>query len=80
MVQFITLHNLCSENDSLMIVAFVVAAVPPKPSANAGAGAALTMTDNQLGIDMWIIKPYVACVSTVLLCVEYESISYCRSV
>ena len=38
-----------------MIVAFVVAAVPPQPSANAGAGAALTMTDNQLGIDVWTI-------------------------
>ena len=38
-----------------MIVAFVVAAVPPKPSANAGAGAALTMTDNQLGIDFMAI-------------------------
>ena len=38
-----------------MIVAFVVAAVPPKPSENAGTGAALTMTDNQLGIDMWTI-------------------------
>ena len=60
-----------------MIVVFVAAAVP---RANAGAGAALTMTDNQLGIDMWTIKPYVACVSTILLCVEYESISYCRSV
>ena len=35
-----------------MIVAFVVA---PKPSANAGARAALTMTDNQLGIDVWTI-------------------------
>ena len=38
-----------------MIVAFAVAAVPPKPSANAGAGAALTMTDNQIGIDVWTI-------------------------
>ena len=39
-----------------MIVAFAVAAVPPKPSANAGAGAALTKTDdNQLGIDVWTI-------------------------
>ena len=54
---FAPLLHLCLEmgNDSLMIVAFVAAAVPPKPSANAGAGAALTMTDNQLGIDMWTI-------------------------